>query len=308
METSSLERQLQSVQRNIAFLKGEHMDLLHGLHMEILQLQKRCTELTYELTLKSSKNGQSDDCEQQEDFAPIEAQIRERELQNAALRKELRHKEALITALEGSMRRRERLFLEELKRRSHRMAVLNSELQKQSETAAHLSFQLHSVKQRLINSRQGNRPSDKPSDKAIPTSPVYTSISLKRNHKVHSKMADLICVDRAVGTDSARQRRVAGWEELDPMPDPALFLQARWQHGQRQSQATALAAPVVSQGCRLESGDRLAAASPTPRTVPVASSKCSNVLAPPAETEIPLTDEENTAGDDSQKGREGFRK
>ncbi|XP_041052648.1 coiled-coil domain-containing protein 92 [Carcharodon carcharias] len=305
METSSLERQLQSVQRNIAFLKGEHMDLLHGLHMEILQLQKRCTELTYELTLKSSKSGQSDDCEQQEDCAPLEAQIREKELQNAALRKELCHKEALITALEDSLRRRERLFLEELKRRSHRMTLLNSELQKQSETAAHLSFQLHSFKQKLSNSRQGNRPSDKPSDKAIPTSPVYTSISLKRNHKVHSKMTDKTCTDRAMGTGSSQQRRRVAQDELDPMPDPALFLRARWHYGQRQNQVSRPAVPV-SQECGLESAS-LAAALQTPRTVPEGSSKSSNILGPPAETEIPLTDEES-AGEDLQKARESFRK
>ncbi|XP_072325839.1 coiled-coil domain-containing 92B isoform X1 [Scyliorhinus torazame] len=305
MATSSLERQLQSVQRNIAFLKGEHMDLLHGLHMEILQLQKRCTELTYELASKSSKNGQSDDCEQLEAYTPLEAQIREKELQNAALRTELCHKEALITALEDSLRRRERLFLEELKRRSHRMTLLNSELQKQSETAAHLSFQLHSVKQKLSSTRQGNRSSDKPSDKAIPTSPVYTSLSLKRSHKIHHKMTEKTCTDRAMGTDATQQRRQAAQVELDPMPDPALFLRARWHYGQRQVQAGRVAEPV-SRECGLESGG-LAAASQTPRTVPEGSSKSLNILGPPAETEIPLTDEES-AGEDLRKEREGFRK
>ncbi|XP_060704302.1 coiled-coil domain-containing 92B [Hemiscyllium ocellatum] len=302
MEISSLERQLQSVQRNIAFLKGEHMDLLHGLHMEILQLQKRCTELTCELTLKSSRNGQSEDCEHQEDCGPLEAEIRQKELQNAALRKELRHKEALIAALEDSLRRRERLFLEELKRRSHRMTLLNSELQKQSETAAQLAFQLHSVKQKLSNSRQGGRPSDKPADKAIPTSPVYTSVSLRRHHKVHSKVTDRICTE-------SQQRRRAGLDELDPMPDPALFLRARWHHGGRQSQAGG-SAPVTHE-CRLESGGLAPAQSQpqplVPRTVAEGGSKCSNFLGPPAETEIPLTDEES-AGEDLQKARESVRK
>ncbi|XP_048468743.1 coiled-coil domain-containing protein 92 [Rhincodon typus] len=306
METSSLERQLQSVQRNIAFLKGEHMELLHGLHMEILQLQKRCTELTCELTLKSSKNGQSDDCEHQDDCAPLEAEIRQKELQNVALRKELRHKEALIAALEDSLWRRERLFLEELKRRSHRMTVLNVELQKQSETAAQLAFKLHSVKQKLSNSRQGGRLLDKPADKAIPTSPVYTSVSLKRHHKVHSKMTDKICTERAVGSDSTQQRRRAELDELDPMPDPALFLRARWHHGQRHNQAGCLAAPV-SQECRPESGGLATMQSVKPRTVPEGNSKCSNFLGPPAETEIPLTDEES-AGEDLQKARESVRK
>lgn len=43
METVSLEHQIQSVQRHIAFLKKEQMQLLHDLHLEILHLQKHCT-------------------------------------------------------------------------------------------------------------------------------------------------------------------------------------------------------------------------------------------------------------------------
>lgn len=43
METVSLERQIQSVQRHIAFLKKEQMELLHDLHLEILRLQKHCS-------------------------------------------------------------------------------------------------------------------------------------------------------------------------------------------------------------------------------------------------------------------------
>lgn len=43
METVSLEHQIQSVQRHIAFLKKEQMELLHGLHLEILRLQKHCS-------------------------------------------------------------------------------------------------------------------------------------------------------------------------------------------------------------------------------------------------------------------------
>lgn len=43
METVSLEHQIQSVQRHIAFLKKEQMELLHDLHLEILRLQKHCS-------------------------------------------------------------------------------------------------------------------------------------------------------------------------------------------------------------------------------------------------------------------------
>uniref|UniRef100_A0A8B9F204 CCDC92/74 N-terminal domain-containing protein n=1 Tax=Amazona collaria TaxID=241587 RepID=A0A8B9F204_9PSIT len=43
METVSLEHQIQSVHRHIAFLKKEQMELLHALHLEILRLQKHCS-------------------------------------------------------------------------------------------------------------------------------------------------------------------------------------------------------------------------------------------------------------------------
>ena len=43
METVSLEHQIQSVQRHIAFLKKQQLELLHDLHLEILCLQKHCT-------------------------------------------------------------------------------------------------------------------------------------------------------------------------------------------------------------------------------------------------------------------------
>lgn len=39
----SLEQQVESVERSIVFLRQEQLTLLHGLHLEILSLQKRCT-------------------------------------------------------------------------------------------------------------------------------------------------------------------------------------------------------------------------------------------------------------------------
>ncbi|KAF2973579.1 hypothetical protein EK904_003985 [Melospiza melodia maxima] len=54
METVSLEHQIQSVQRHIAFLKKEQMELLHDLHLEILRLQKHCSDLFSKTDRQSS--------------------------------------------------------------------------------------------------------------------------------------------------------------------------------------------------------------------------------------------------------------
>lgn len=42
-EESSLSQQIRTVERSVVFLRQEHLTLLHGLHLEILSLQKRCS-------------------------------------------------------------------------------------------------------------------------------------------------------------------------------------------------------------------------------------------------------------------------
>ncbi|NXL90790.1 CCD92 protein, partial [Alectura lathami] len=142
METVSLEHQIQSVQRHIAFLKKEQMELLHDLHLEILRLQKHCSghrHRSEDLVLGIAQQGNVLDRELEEKCRAMEAQLQEKEKDNLELRKELRHKEALVAALRSSLRSKERRFLEELKRRSHRVTILDTELQKQTEAAAYLS-------------------------------------------------------------------------------------------------------------------------------------------------------------------------
>lgn len=42
-DENSLSQKIRSVERSVAFLRQEHLTLLHGLHLEILSLQKRCS-------------------------------------------------------------------------------------------------------------------------------------------------------------------------------------------------------------------------------------------------------------------------
>uniref|UniRef100_A0A8C6ZD43 CCDC92/74 N-terminal domain-containing protein n=1 Tax=Nothoprocta perdicaria TaxID=30464 RepID=A0A8C6ZD43_NOTPE len=184
METASLEQQIQSVQRHIAFLKKEQTELLHDLHLEILRLQKHCSELTHDLEMKELEALER---ELEQRCRAMEARLQERERDNAELRRELRHKEALVAALRGSLRGKERAFLEELKRRGHRAARLDARLQRQSHVAACLSLQLHAAARRL--------PPEEP-----PVPPT------------------------AAHRPRGPARRPGAPHEPDAMPDPALFL------------------------------------------------------------------------------------
>ncbi|KAM6466456.1 coiled-coil domain-containing 92B isoform 1-T2 [Liasis olivaceus] len=234
METLSLEHQIQSVQRHIAFLKKEQMKLLHDLHLEILRLQKYCTELTHDLEVKELEASQQDiiDQELEEKCKIMEAQLQEKEKDNLELHKELRHKESLVAALRSNLRNKERKFLEELKRRSHRVTVLNTELQKQTEAAAYLSFQLHSTKQKLHSSRQRSTPlPERPPEKTSIPQASAEARPKKRTQKSHTRrQASSTFHSKGTFKDIVARERLSSFEEVEPMPDPALFLYTKRYH------------------------------------------------------------------------------
>ncbi|KAI4556001.1 hypothetical protein MJG53_014957 [Ovis ammon polii x Ovis aries] len=205
MDTVSLEHQIQSVQRHISFLKKEQMALLRDLHLEILRLQKRCSELaSRELESKCRA---------------LESQLAERAAANAELRREVAQREALVSALRCSLRAEERRFLEELRRRSHRATVLSTELQKHTEAAAYLSCQLHAARQKLQTPRPGP-------GAAAATAAAEPRIRRRTQRARRPPAAEAAA--KGPGRDWAAWERAAGVpEDLDAMPDPALFLYAR---------------------------------------------------------------------------------
>uniref|UniRef100_A0AAQ5XH66 CCDC92/74 N-terminal domain-containing protein n=1 Tax=Amphiprion ocellaris TaxID=80972 RepID=A0AAQ5XH66_AMPOC len=209
-DDSSLSRQIDSVERSVVFLRQEHLTLLHGLHLEILSLQKRCSELQEEEEFLEAR------CRN------VENRLAGQECTLGELRKELTHKGALVGALRANLKEKERHFLEELKRRSHCSTILNTELQKQTEAAAYLSFQLHAARQKLHHQANSQGPqygaehnSDSPQmlSGASPSSP---------------RARECVPIEKVMGP-----------AEPTAMPDPALFLhprrhRARSRHTQRQ--------------------------------------------------------------------------
>eukprot|EP00073_Rattus_norvegicus_P050902 XP_017453286.1 PREDICTED: coiled-coil domain-containing protein 92 isoform X1 [Rattus norvegicus] len=173
MDTVSLEHQIQSVQRHISFLKKEQMALLRDLHLEILRLQKRCSELTHDLEMREVQSHQQEEAsrELEDKCRALELELEARAAANAELRREVAQREALVSALRCSLRSEERRFLEELRRRSHRATVLGTELQKHTEAAAYLSCQLHAARQRLQAPRSGAAAAE-PRARRGPTAPA----------------------------------------------------------------------------------------------------------------------------------------
>ncbi|XP_066520215.1 coiled-coil domain-containing 92B [Hoplias malabaricus] len=233
MDRSALVRQVESVERSIVFLRQEQLTLLHGLHLEILSLQKRCTELTRELNVKPPGKSETEVQEEKEQLEErcrtIESRLQEQQESQRELRTELSHKGALVGALRASLKEKERRFLEELKCRNHRSVALNTELQKQTEAAAHLSFQLHASRQKLQQQRR-KQASEKLSSVAEihPTHSQPQPIpnpSVRPKHRSGSRPSMHLRAERA--RECVPREKVMGPEEPMAMPDPALFLHPR---------------------------------------------------------------------------------
>uniref|UniRef100_A0A3Q0QZZ2 Coiled-coil domain containing 92Ba n=1 Tax=Amphilophus citrinellus TaxID=61819 RepID=A0A3Q0QZZ2_AMPCI len=186
-DETSLSQQIESVERSMVFLRKEHLTMLHGLHLEILSLQKRCTG-----QLRQKEKLQEEEELLEAHCLEVENRLAEKECALGELRKELTQKGALVGALRANLKQKERHFLEELKRRSHCSTILNTELQKQTEAAAYLSFQLHAARQKLHQQRIARASSR---------------------------------VERA--RECVPIEKVMGPAEPTAMPDPALFLHPR---------------------------------------------------------------------------------
>ncbi|XP_027003635.1 coiled-coil domain-containing protein 92 [Tachysurus fulvidraco] len=236
MDRSALTRQVEGVERSIIFLRQEQLTLLHGLHLEILSLQKRCTELTLELNLKPPGKSEEDVHEKEELLEArcqaVESRLQEEVHSQEEIRDELSHKGVLVGALRASLKEKERRFLEELKQRSHRSTALNSELQKQTKTAAYLSFQLHAARQKLQQQQQQQYlrgQEEAGTENLFSFSPSqhdnFTTPTVKPKRRSGVRAYSHLRAERA--RECVPRARVTGPEEPMAMPDPALFLHPR---------------------------------------------------------------------------------
>ncbi|XP_023576377.1 coiled-coil domain-containing protein 92 isoform X1 [Octodon degus] len=233
MATTNLENQLHSAQKNLLFLQREHASTLKGLHAEIRRLQQHCTDLTYELTLKSSEHpgdASSRSAELKRRCEELEAQLRAKEDENSELQRELEQKNAVITVLENAVREREKRYLEELKVKSHKLSLLSGELEQRASTVAYLTAQLHAAKKKLLGSGGTSEasPAGSPALASYKPAPPKDKLpETPRRRMKKSLSAPLHPEFEEVYRFGAESRKLLLREPVDAMPDPTPFLLAR---------------------------------------------------------------------------------
>ncbi|XP_032732353.1 coiled-coil domain-containing protein 92 isoform X1 [Lontra canadensis] len=233
MAATNLENQLHSAQKNLLFLQREHASTLKGLHAEIRRLQQHCTDLTYELTLKSSDqtgDGASRSSELKRRCEELEAQLKLQEEENNELLKQLEQKNAVIAVLENTVKEREKKYLEELKVKSHKLNMLSSELEQRAGTIAYLTAQLHAAKRKLLSA--GGASDGSPSGSPVlasykPAPPKDKLPETPRRRMKKSLSAPLHPEFEEVYRLGAESRKLLLREPVDAMPDPTPFLLAR---------------------------------------------------------------------------------
>ncbi|XP_072809491.1 coiled-coil domain-containing protein 92 isoform X2 [Vicugna pacos] len=233
MAATNLENQLQSAQKNLLFLQREHASTLKGLHAEIRRLQQHCTDLTYELTVKSSDqtgDSASRSSELKKRCEDLEAQLKVKEAENNELRRELEQKNALIAVLENTIKEREKKYLEELKVKSHKLGMLSSELEQRASTIAYLTSQLHATKRKLLSSSgtsDGSAAGSPGLASYKPAPPKDKLPETPRRRMKKSLSAPLHPEFEEVYRFGAESRKLLLREPVDAMPDPTPFLLAR---------------------------------------------------------------------------------
>ncbi|BFZ18503.1 hypothetical protein BsWGS_21542 [Bradybaena similaris] len=156
-ETATHKRNLES---SILFMQQQHAAIIKGLHEEISSLQKRCTDLTFQLTMQGlciDDPGTTKDKmhKLQQDLDVSEAKI-------SILKKELLDKDRRLENLETEFRSQRKRWLDESRVRLQMMNSLRADLEAKASDIAYLTTELHRLKQTEKSSQTNTEGSNGP--------------------------------------------------------------------------------------------------------------------------------------------------
>lgn len=144
-----------NLESSILFMQQEHAATLKALHEEIKKLQKKCSDLTFELNMAGLDTGDGVPSEVVEHIKHLEKMIdAQRETQHE-LEVELEKKDKLIKENEYTYKRQKMKHMEELRARNKEMDELRAQLDAAANSNAYYQNELLKVKKEKFLGNQG---------------------------------------------------------------------------------------------------------------------------------------------------------
>jgi len=221
----------------VLFMQTEHASTLKALHEEIQHLQKRCSELTFQLAMETTSSSQEDFY--REKCTSLELKCSQQEKSHAEKVEELRQKEEKILKLECKLQSYKEHENKNLMRVRSENKHLRAELDKKADTISTLMTQLHKLKKREIEAarhaqatrasfesrasshsagsseeRSGSPATHEPSAPADPPPP---QLKPRRHMRGHMQL-------QSVQQRPPSSRRLDALEPHAPPPDAHVFL------------------------------------------------------------------------------------
>ncbi|KAL5017133.1 hypothetical protein ScPMuIL_006722 [Solemya velum] len=133
-----------NLESNILFMQQEHATTLKALHEEIQTLQKKCSDLTFQLNMQGLEIGPQGPSNSH--AREVEEELKISKLQKSKIEKDLVVKEGVIKELELMLKKQRMKHSEEMRHKTQEVDKLCADLETKSNAVAYLTTELHRMK------------------------------------------------------------------------------------------------------------------------------------------------------------------
>ncbi|CAK8697972.1 uncharacterized protein LOC143448342 [Clavelina lepadiformis] len=142
-----LKTQLESARKSILFMETQHANTLKGLHAEIQQLQKKCSELLFDVAMKDEAT-QADE-ENLQKMKILENEVDELTKEKISLVQQVELRDKHLVKMEEHITAQEKSFTKEIQAHMHTISSLTIELDSRANAVGILSVKLNQARSKL---------------------------------------------------------------------------------------------------------------------------------------------------------------
>ncbi|XP_060064580.1 coiled-coil domain-containing protein 92-like [Ylistrum balloti] len=134
----------------ILFMQQEHANTLKALHEEIRNLQKKCSDLTFQINMQGL--GIDDTGATSAKVEELQKEMEDKSQLHTKLEKELERKEKLVRDIELLAKKQKMKYIDEARKKTQEIDQYKAELESKSNQIAYLTSELHKLKRLQLES------------------------------------------------------------------------------------------------------------------------------------------------------------